>query len=173
MPKDRKLPLYEEEDHDDEVLFGAETFDFQRPQHDFYKPGSADPVVLDWGPSLTRQEFAAECDINTIMERYETTGTINHVARTEPLYLDYTAVPRDLASAMDFMRGASQEFMRLPAHVRREFDNDPKLFVDYAADPKNVDRMREWDLAKKPQEAPSPIRVEVSNLPAPTLPPAS
>jgi phage internal scaffolding protein len=165
MPKDRKLPLYEEEDHDGEVLFGENTFDFQKPQYDFYKP-HASVGISDWGPSLTRQEFAEECDINTIMQRYEQTGVINHVARTEPLYLDYTAVPRDLQSAMNFMRDAASEFMRLPAHIRREFGEDPAKFVAFAENPANVEKMRSWDLAKRPPEAAKPILVEMASPPA-------
>jgi phage internal scaffolding protein len=158
-----------EDDHDDEVLFGENTFDFQKPQHDFYKP-HASAGISDWSPSLTRQEFAEECDINTIMAQYERTGVINHVARSDPMYLDYTSVPRDLQSAMNFMRDASSEFMRLPAHVRKEFDNDPSRFVAFAEDPKNVEKMRSWDLAKRPPEAAKPILVEMATPPGGDLP---
>lgn len=37
-------------------------------------------------PSLTRQSFAEECDINNIVGTYTETGMINHIPRHEPQY---------------------------------------------------------------------------------------
>lgn len=103
-----------------------------------------DFVCADDG--MTRQEFADECDINNILATYEKTGVLSHVARGEPQYLDVSNVP-DLAGAMAYMFDAEAAFMSLPAIVRREFDNDPLRFVEFAVDPANVERMREWGLA--------------------------
>ena len=114
----------------------------------------------DFPPSMARQEFAEECDINTIMARYEKTGAISHVNRVIPVYMDLTQVP-DLRGAMDAMREASIAFNLFPAKVRREFDNDPQKFVDFAQDPENIGKMREWGLAPPvPVEEP-PLRVSV------------
>lgn len=121
-------------------------------------------------PSLTRQEFAAECDINTIMAQYEKTGVINHYARTEPQYLDVTNVP-DLQAALNILDEAGRAFMSLPAVVRREFDNDVAKFVSFAQDPANVDKMREWGLAEPLPPEPTPLKVEVIN-PSPEPPQA-
>jgi len=139
---------------------------------DFYKP-HAQYGMSDWPPSLARQEFAEECDINTIMERYDSGETITHVARSSPLYLDYTAVPDNLMDAMNFMEGARMEFMRLPAKVRKEFDNDPARFVSFAEDPANLDQMRAWDLAPKPPEPPAPPAAPSGPAAPPPAPPAS
>lgn len=129
-----------------------------------------EPVELDdFGPSLTRQEFAAESDINNLMAQYEKTGIITHVNQTQPQYLDVSDVP-DLQYAMHILADANAAFMRLPALVRREFDNDPVKFVAYAQDPANVDRMREWGLAEPAPVPPDPIEVRISNPPEP--PPA-
>lgn len=129
--------------------------------------------------SRTRQEFASECDINTIMERYEATGVVSHVNRSEPMFLDTTGFP-DLQGAMDKFREASVAFNSLPAKVRKEFDNDPQKFIDFASDPTgkvdgqnltNLERMREWGLAE-PEKAPErPVQVELVN-PAPPAAPA-
>lgn len=104
---------------------------------------------------MTRQEFADECDINVILQTYEKTGVLTHVARGAPQYLDVSNVP-DLAGAMAYMFDAEAAFMSLPAMVRKEFDNDPLKFVDFAVDPANIARMREWGLAapEKPVQAP-------------------
>ena len=39
-------------------------------------------------PSLTRQSFKDECDVNKIVQRYTETGMINHIPRTIPQYGD-------------------------------------------------------------------------------------
>lgn len=129
-----------------------------------------DPVTSDpEGESRTRQEFADECDINNIMKRYEATGVISHVDQRQPMYVDLANMPTDLAGTLAMLDGATESFMSLPATVRREFDNDPLRFVEFAADSKNIDKMREWGLAK-PAELPDAVREpagEPSSAPSP------
>lgn len=118
------------------------------------------------GPSLTRQEFADECDVNALMARYEKTGQmIPSRAVGPPQYLDLTDVP-DLHAAMNIMRDAEAAFMRLPAVVRREFENDVTQFVEFAEDPENLDQMREWGLAKPAEPTPAPLPVQVVSEPS-------
>lgn len=118
---------------------------------DFHKPHAAFDMPSG-GPSLARQEFKEECDINEIMARYEATGVLPNVVG-EPFYYDFTTVPLTMMDSMDMMRAASDAFMTLPAKVRKEFDNDAAAFVDFASLPENLDQMREWGLAPK-KEAP-------------------
>jgi hypothetical protein len=131
--------------------------------NDFYKRN--DSVELyDFGPSLTRQDMADECDINVIMAKYAVTGVLP-VKEGVPQYVDFDTVPDNLLDAMASLHAAEEQFMRLPANVRREFDNDPVQFVAFATDPANLDQLRDWDLApKKPQEppvvAPEPVSVQ-------------
>jgi len=113
---------------------------------------------------MTMQEFADECDINVLMARYEKTGVLNHFSKSAPNYLDLSNMP-DLHEALSIYDRAQAAFMTLPAHVRREFDNDPAKFVEYAQDEKNVDKMREWGLAEPLPVDPSPIKVEITNPP--------
>lgn len=123
--------------------------------------------MSEFSPSLTRQEFAEECDINTIMERYEKSGAITHVNQTVPVYMDVASMP-DLRASLDIMREASIAFFSLPAKVRREFDNSPQLFVDFAQNPENLERMREWGLAPPAKVPEPPIEVKVINPDDPT-----
>lgn len=118
-------------------------------------------LLFPEGPSLTRQEFAEDCDLNLLMARYEKTGVISHVSQREPIYADLTDVPSSLAEAMDIIKIAEQSFMTLPATVRREFDNDAVRFVEFASDPTNVDKLREWGLAKPLPVAQEPLAVRV------------
>jgi hypothetical protein len=166
---------------DDHVLFVPETGEVIEPvsfvpaTHDFYKPGAPDVAIYDWGPSLTRQEFAEDCDINVIMTRFERTGQLpaNGAA---PVYLDLTAMPSDLMTTLNLLDDAERAFMSLPATVRREFDNDATKFVDFASDSENVAQMRTWGLAPPLEEPLGPQLVRVvpeDPAPAPTPGPAS
>ncbi|WNK12560.1 MAG: internal scaffolding protein [Microvirus sp.] len=128
---------------------------------DFYKTSGVRADMDHFDPGMTRQEFAEECDINTIMARYEAGGAVSHVNRAEPTFLDTTLYP-GLQASMDAYRQAALSFAALPAKVRREFDNDPQQFVDFAVNPDNVERMREWGLASPAPVEPPPVRVQVA-----------
>jgi len=60
-------------------------------------------------PSLTRQSFKEECDVNQIVKRYTETGMINHIPRTTPQYgdapegdfLEAAIVNADIASQIE------------------------------------------------------------------------
>lgn len=136
---------------------------FELPKYSAYIPHERVPYVDD-KPSLTRSEFADECDINSIMARYEKTGVMPGQAlpNQPPMYLDLTEVP-DYRSALEQVMEAQEAFMRLPAKARAEFDNDPAQFVQFAADPANIEQMRSWGLAPPAPEAPGPMKVEVVN----------
>lgn len=121
-------------------------------------------VALDAsGDGRTRQEFADECDINILLARYEKSGVLNHYNAAAPDYFDASEMP-DLQTAITAMREAERAFMTLPASVRREFDNDAVKFVDYAQNPDNLERMREWGLAP-PLPVETIVKVEVTNPP--------
>lgn len=143
---------------------------------DFYKSNGGNHSIVFSEPSLTRQEFADECDINQLMKRYETFGgTINGLPNNsvEPMYIDFAEMPDTLMGYMAFMDEAQNAFMTLPASIRKEFDNNAHAFVDYAANPLNVEQMRIWGLAKpaeKPAEAPvsSPSGVSPGEPPKPS-----
>lgn len=125
--------------------------------YDFYtNNGFREIYVFDHGE--TRQEFREECDINTIMARYEKTGSLPvNMNGMEPYYYDFASMPSDLLGIIGYLDEAEEAFMRLPAIVRKEFENDSVKFVDFACDPKNLDKMREWGLA-----APVPVEPGVA-----------
>ncbi|AXH74894.1 MAG: internal scaffolding protein [Microviridae sp.] len=144
---------------------------------DFYvNNGDRSSDMGNFEPTLTRQEFQAECDINTIMEQYEKHGVISHINPREPLgYLDLTTQPTDLADAMRIMNDATAAFMSLPAKTRKEFDNDPQKFVEFAENESNHDELRKWGILEpvKVVEEPPPVRVviqEVNPSPEPPKP---
>lgn len=146
---------------------------FPKVSNDFYKSNGVDTVFNTEGPSLTRQEFAEECDINVLMSKYDThvIGGPGNLSPMEPMYADFTQVPDTLLGYMNFMDEAQRNFMSLPARVRREFDNNAHEFVAYASDPANLEQMRAWGLAP-PAKPPEPAPV-ASPVPAPAPDPAT
>lgn len=128
-------------------------------------------------PSLTRQEFADECDINTLMKQYEKhagtgAGNLLNPRSAEPFYADFTALPGSLLEYMAFMDAAETQFMTLPAAVRREFDNSAHMFVEFASDPANLEQMRTWGLAAPAPKEDPPTRVTIVGDPGQAEPPA-
>lgn len=133
-------------------------------EYDFYVPPRPNTVTYFSGPTMTRQEFAEECDINVLMQRYQNQdiGAIMRAAG-EPVYADFSEMPQDLMGFMKLMGDAENAFMTLPAEVRRTFDNDAVKFVDFASEPSNLDQMRSWGLAP-----PAPLAAPVGAPPAPS-----
>lgn len=150
---------------------------FPQATHDFHKSNGSDTRVFNREPSLTRQEFAEECDINALMARYDThvIGGPGNLPPKVPMYFDWADTPQDLMGYLQFIQDAEASFMQLPAIVRKEFDNSAIEFVAFASDPANIDQMVSWGLADpvpKPPEA-SPVVVPSPSAPATPAPPAA
>lgn len=114
-------------------------------------------------PSMTKQEFKRECDINNIVKQFQATGMVQHVnARAkEGAYID---LPSDLdfQNSVEVVRQAQASFMSLPSKIRDRFGNDPAQFLNFMSNPANLEEAQQLGLVEKPrQEAPPPA-------PAPT-----
>lgn len=92
-----------------------------------------------------QQNFKDECDINTIVRNFGVTGTLPTNVRT-PINADFIDV-MDYQTSLNLMIEAEKAFMQMPSDVRKEFQNDPGKFVEFASDSKNLDRCRELGLA--------------------------
>lgn len=95
----------------------------------------------------TRQEDAASADVNKVLERamrgaVELPGPI-----TEQVFADVSQVT-DFRDAMDRVTRANEAFRQLPATVRREFDNDPALFLDAFQSEEGVRKLDELGVVK-------------------------
>lgn len=108
------------------------------------------------GPSRAHQSFKAECDINTIMQRYEKTGILEHRNNFQGQYGDFTDTPSDYQESLNIVLAADEMFSTLPAGVRRRFHNDAGAFIDFAGNPQNRDELVKLGLA-----TPHDVQVEV------------
>lgn len=110
-------------------------------------------------PSLTRQEFKEECDLGLILKRFSRTpegrsALANAQGFAEGCRFDDVSAVPDFRAARDAVIAANGKFMALPAIVRRRFDNDPALFLDFMSNPSNLDEARRLGLAKPLAESP-------------------
>jgi len=63
-----------------------------------------------------------------------------------PQYVDYEGV-FDFQSAMNVVRAADENFMRMDAKVRSRFHNSPQEFLEFFANPANQDEAIRLGLA--------------------------
>lgn len=106
-------------------------------------------------PSLTKQEFKNECDINVIMKKFKKICGADFLNRYNGVvggqFGDFSEVP-DFRTARDQVNRMEEVFMALPAKVRSRFSNDPAELLDFVNDPNNLDEARALGLAKPAQQ---------------------
>ncbi len=91
-----------------------------------------------------------DCDINLIVKRHATTGSVSHFARSEPMHGDFSNSV-DLKSAMDAVNDANARFQELPADVRRAAGNNPTQLLEML---ESDEGQRELQAAGLPIRAP-------------------
>ncbi len=106
------------------------------------------PYRLRCGDGMAKQSFKEECDINTILKKYDKTGLIEHVSKYNGSYGDVTESV-DYQTALNTVMSAESAFMSLPASIRTLFDNDPHRFLEFAQDPENAEELIEMGLATR------------------------
>lgn len=98
-------------------------------------------------PTMAQQQFREECNINSIMKRYQVTGVIDHIAKHEGHYGDIS--PMSFHEAQNTIATANSMFEELPSSARKQFKNDPSIFLEYVQDPANADSLRDMGLAER------------------------
>lgn len=107
--------------------------------------------------NLVQHSMQAECDVNTIMARYQKTGELSHIAGMAGEYGDFYDVS-DYKSGTERIMAAQSLFMELPSSIRDRFHNDPAKFIEFATDEKNIEELRSMGLAEPaPQKPEAPL----------------
>lgn len=120
---------------------------------------SCDPEL-----GLTQQQFKEECDINEIVRRFGLTGEMPSDLRM-PVSGDFTGVT-DFHTAMNLVRQAEEEFMRMPAEVRERFAHDPGKLIAFCEDGSNLEEAIKLGLVPKPAEKTRDVVQAVDELAA-------
>nr|UXQ87989.1 MAG: internal scaffolding protein [Microvirus sp.] len=102
---------------------------------------------LNTEPSLTKQSFTAECDINNIIGQYTKSGVISHENPHNPQY--GFAAGNDFREALEIVKIANDQFDSLPSNIRGKFNNSPDEFLDFAQNPNNAAEMVDMGLLDK------------------------
>lgn len=111
--------------------------------------GAACATVNDQ-PSLTQQQFTEDADINTIAHRFG----LNQipVAPVDPAAFRDTTGDPDLAQILSAQNEARENFMALPAKLRRRFHDSPRELWDFVMDPENAEEAVRLGILRKPAE---------------------
>jgi phage internal scaffolding protein len=101
---------------------------------------------------LTEQSHIPECDINTILARYEKTGQFEDTPRTiENAFGDFGDIP-DLQTVLNVGIEAQNAFMELPAKTRKRFNNSPAELWDFIHNKENLEESVALGLREKREE---------------------
>lgn len=114
--------------------------------------------------TMTKQSFKDECDINTIMAKYQTTGLIEHVQSVRGAYGDFTSV-EDYQLSLNQVIEAQAAFDNLPAKIRDRFANDPARLMSFLQDEANLDEARALGLVE-PEKIPAGAPPQTPPAPA-------
>lgn len=115
-------------------------------------------------PSKTQQQFKEQSDINAIMRKYHKGEMISHLNQKQGQYIDLSTMP-DYQSALQTVIDAQASFMTLPSEVRKKFQNDPHLVVQFLSDPKNAEEAFKLGLTKTNPSLPPPVTPPLSSPP--------
>lgn len=143
---------------------------FRTPYNYDVDQASRESALVCKDESLTKQAFAEEADINTIVKRFGIGEQIPQDVRM-PTFGDFTAIGT-FHEAMNAIAQANEAFDAMPASVRARFRNDPGEFVAFCSDEKNRDEAVKLGLVVPPAPVVEPVAAPVAApvAPAPAAP---
>lgn len=107
-------------------------------------------IAFDPDEDCAQQQFKEDCDINTIVKRFGLTGQLPE-GLSMPVSGDFTQAV-DYHTAMNLVRQADEEFLRIPAEVRARFNNDPGALMAFLEDASNREEAVKLGLVNAPVE---------------------
>lgn len=103
----------------------------------------------------TQQQFKNDCDVNQIVAKFRSTGTISHLRNSQNgVYVDLTTMPVDLMAARQIVLTAEAAFNEIPAQHRQFFGHDPVNMINFLSDPANDEQAIKMGLKVRPAPAP-------------------
>lgn len=94
-------------------------------------------------PTLTKQSFKNECDINQVVAKFVQTGQLPLTNNQEPQYGDAPDQDIDLKSSIDTVNQLKSEFYELSPEMQKSFKGNFKNYAqflsDYEADPGSIE----------------------------------
>lgn len=119
-----------------------ENIKFRTAYDGLQKTVSDETSYFDVKPSLTKQSFRDECEINNIMKKWQKTGMMDHLAKVSPQFGDFSNYTSDsYQDALNIVITAQEAFAALSSDIRGRFYNDPTYFLDFVNNPDNADEI--------------------------------
>jgi phage internal scaffolding protein len=115
-------------------------------------------VVSPKGVEPAQQQFKDDCDINSIMRKFQKTGAIEHVAVHQGQY--GIATPFDYHHSLNIVTRAQQMFDDLPSSLRRRFNGKPEELLEFVQNPENADEAAKLGLALSDEAAAKAAEIE-------------
>lgn len=112
-------------------------------------------MFINKEPSLTKQYFKEECDINNILKKFNATGQLPDMIKQNPVYGDFSDVA-SFQEALSIVNHAYEQFEALPSTLRDRFANDPEKFLAFCEDGNNLEELVKLGLAKKVEKEGAP-----------------
>lgn len=113
--------------------------------------------------SKTQQQFAAECDINTILRKFHENGIQPHLQSSQA---EYGFAPNEsFFESMLLVKQGEETFRNMPAKIRAHFENDPGLFLDATQDETRRQEFVDLGLLEQPPSHPDDPRFSASEDP--------
>jgi len=101
-------------------------------------------------PSRAQQHHANDVNINMIMAKARKGLPVLQDTR-QAFFGNFANMPTFLECNNAAVR-LKEEFMRLPAKLRKEFDNDPAALVEFIQDDKNREQAEKLGILEKKEE---------------------
>ncbi len=130
---------------------------------------TGDQLVMKEGEGRTHQSFKDAADINLTMKRWANSGQLGEVNERVPQYGDFSNVP-DYLTAFNAIKQAEEDFLELPAAVRKACQNNAGIFIDMVFDPERRAELEQLGLIKTRAPAQAPPAAVAK--PEPILDPA-
>lgn len=143
----------------------GELIDFEDLPRGFIRSaydGSSVLVFEEPGDSLTVQSDEPSSNVNVMVKRWLSGQPLPEV---RPMQFGDVSEVVDLQTASNKLASLREAFMRFPADIRSEFDNDALAFAEFVADPNNVEEGRKLGIFEPAAGAKAPVE-------APPVPPA-
>lgn len=96
-------------------------------------------------PSMTEQTHKDEVKIQNILKKYQQTGVLKHVNQYQGTYMDMASAP-DFQEAQFIIAEAQSMFETVPSHIRDDFQNNAKQFLNFIQNPNNKEAIEAYGL---------------------------
>jgi phage internal scaffolding protein len=100
------------------------------------------------GVSRTEQSHKKKCNVNNVISRYYKTGNLDSRMQ-DGCYGDFTNVS-DFQTCLHRVMDANDDFMALPAVIRKRFSNSPANLIEFLSDEANRDEAVKLGIIPEP-----------------------